>query len=148
MGTLEATTPTARRESGGGTAKGEASSLEGRPTSGKPAGGSGHAESAVTGGTPSISLPDAHAFYLQNPKPEYPARSRLLREEGKVVLRVWVGADGLPTKAEVATSSGYERLNAAALRAVMDWRFTPGKRNGQAQAMEVLVPMPFRLVEP
>jgi protein TonB len=95
-----------------------------------------------------VTLPDAQPYYQYNPKPVYPERSHRLREEGKVVLRVWVGVDGLPTKAEVANSSGYERLNAVALRTVMGWRFTPGKRNGQAQAMEVLVPMSFRLEGP
>ena len=103
------------------------------------------ARGGSTSGDNGVTLPDAQPYYQSNPKAVYPQRSRLLREEGKVVLRVWVGADGQPTKAEVASSSGYEGLNASALRAVMEWRFTPGKRKGQAEAMEVLVPLQFRL---
>lgn len=115
-------------------------------------GGESHAKASAaptrggsTSGEGVVTLPDAQPYYQSNPKAVYPQRSRLLREEGKVVLRVWVGADGQPTKAEVASSSGYEGLNASALRAVMEWRFTPGKRKGQAEAMEVLVPLQFRL---
>ena len=56
-------------------------------------------------------------------------------EQGKVVVRVLIGADGLPQKAEIRTSSSYERLDQAALSTVMKWRYVPGKRAGVAEAM-------------
>lgn len=133
-------------EIGPGTSKGTTPAVEGRAASGKAEGGvssTGTAD-AIRAGSGAV-VPDAPPQYLYNPKPVYPRLSKKLQEEGKVVLRVWVGIDGQPAKAELATSSGYEGLNAAALSAVMGWRFTPGRRNGQAQAMEVLVTMPFRL---
>lgn len=134
------------------SAKATAATEGGKAATRSDSGGESHAKAAegsARGGTASVdsgvTLPDAHPYYKTNPQTDYPKRSRDLGEEGKVVLRVWVSADGLPTKAEVASSSGYERLNASALQMVMRWRFVPGKRKGQSEAMEVLVPMQFRL---
>ena len=66
-------------------------------------------------------------------------------EEGKVVLRVLIGTDGLPQKVEISQSSGYERLDRQAQEAVMRWRFVPGKRNGVPEAMWNRVPINFVL---
>ncbi|MGJ7506934.1 energy transducer TonB [Variovorax sp. GT1P44] len=90
---------------------------------------------------PSIQLPSSNADYLQNPKPVYPAMSKRLGEQGKTVLRVLIGVDGLPKRANILTSSGYERLDEAAKTAVMNWRFVPGKRNGVVEQMEFNVPI-------
>ena len=85
------------------------------------------------------------ADYLNNPPPEYPRLSRRMGEQGKVVVRVLIGADGLPQKAEIRTSSSYERLDQAALSTVMKWRYVPGKRGGVAEAMWFNVPINFVL---
>lgn len=85
------------------------------------------------------------AAYLSNPKPVYPAASRRLEEEGKVVLRVRVGADGLPLEVEVKTSSGFARLDEAAKAAVKQWRFVPGRRGDEAIESWVSVPVVFSL---
>ena len=94
---------------------------------------------------PRIELPSSDAAYLNNPKPGYPAISKRMGEQGKVVLRVLIGADGLPQKVEVSQSSGYERLDRQAQEAVMRWRFVPGKRNGVPEAMWNRVPINFVL---
>jgi len=94
---------------------------------------------------PSIELPSSDASYLNNPKPVYPAVSKRLGEQGKVMLRVLIGTDGLPQKVEVKQSSGFERLDRQAIDAVMRWRFVPGKRNGVPEAMWNLVPINFVL---
>ena len=60
---------------------------------------------------PKIALPSTQADYLNNPKPAYPALSRRLGEQGRAVVRVLIGADGLPQKAELHSSSGFERLD-------------------------------------
>ena len=88
-----------------------------------------------------IQLPSSDAGYLQNPKPPYPALSRRLNEQGKTTVRVMIGADGLPQRAEIAKSSGFDRLDQAALATVMRWRYVPGKRGGVAVAMPVDVPI-------
>jgi len=90
---------------------------------------------------PAIQLPSSDASYLQNPKPPYPALSRRLNEQGKTTVRVLIGVDGLPQRAEIATSSGFDRLDQAAMATVMRWRYVPGKRGGVAQAIWFNVPI-------
>ncbi|MCW8190991.1 energy transducer TonB [Verminephrobacter eiseniae] len=92
-----------------------------------------------------MELPSSDAAYLNNPKPAYPAISRRMGEQGKVLLRVLIGSDGLPQKVEINQSSGFDRLDRQAQEAVMRWRFVPGKRNGVAEAMWNLVPVNFVL---
>src|SRR6218665_388225 len=94
---------------------------------------------------PKIELPPSDAAYLNNPKPAYPAISRRMGEQGKVLLRVLIGSAGLPQKVEINQSSGFDRLDRQAREAVMRWRFVPGKRNGVAEAMWNLVPVNFVL---
>ena len=94
---------------------------------------------------PKIELPSSDADYLQNPKPPYPPMSQRLGEQGKVVVRVLIGTDGQAQQAEVKTSSGFERLDQAALATVKRWRYVPGKRNGVVEAMWFNVPINFVL---
>lgn len=90
---------------------------------------------------PSVQLPSSDADYLQNPRPPYPPISRRMNEQGKTTVRVLIGADGQPQRAEIAKSSGFGRLDDAALATVMRWRFVPGKRGGVAEAMWFNVPI-------
>lgn len=92
-----------------------------------------------------VVLPSSNADYLDNPSPAYPAISRRLGEEGKVVIRVLIGRDGMPQQGSIDQSSGYARLDQAALRAVMGWRYVPGQRDGKAQDMWFNVPIHFAL---
>ena len=87
-----------------------------------------------------IELPSSNAAYLQNPAPAYPAISKRMGEQGKVVLRVFIGTDGLPQKIEISQSSGFDRLDRQAQDTVLRWKFVPGKRNGVAEAMWNNVP--------
>lgn len=90
---------------------------------------------------PAVQLPSTNADYLNNPKPVYPAMSKRLGEQGKTIVRVLIGVDGLPKSASIRQSSGYERLDEAARTAVMSWRYVPGKRNGVVEPMEFNVPI-------
>ena len=90
-----------------------------------------------------VELPSSDADYLQNPKPPYPPLSRRLGEQGKVVVRVFIGVDGNAQKAEIYQSSGFVRLDQAALGSVMGWRYLPGKRAGVPEAMWFNVPVNF-----
>jgi protein TonB len=85
------------------------------------------------------------AAYLQNPKPVYPAISRRLGEEGKVVLRVHVEESGLATEVTINTSSHFSRLDNAAVEAIRQWRFVPARRGDVPVAAWVLVPIVFNL---
>jgi protein TonB len=99
----------------------------------------------ATASNDSVQQPVSDAAYLRNPTPPYPAMSKRLGERGRVLVRVYVGADGLPQKSELKQSSGFERLDRVALNTVMNWRFVPGQRSGMAQAMWALVPFNFVL---
>jgi protein TonB len=94
---------------------------------------------------PKVELPSSDADYLNNPKPHYPPMSKRLGEQGKVVVRTLIGADGTAQQAEIKQSSGFERLDQAALATALRWRYVPGKRAGVAQAMWFNVPFQFLL---
>ena len=99
----------------------------------------------TTSAPPRIELPTRNADYLQNNKANYPALSRRLGEQGQVMLRVLIGTDGVAQKAEISTSSGYERLDQAALATVLRWRYAPGRRAGVPETMWFSVPINFVL---
>lgn len=92
-----------------------------------------------------ITPPSFNADYLNNPAPAYPAVSRRMREEGKVMLRVFVTEQGLPREVHLRTSSGHARLDDAALEAVRQWRFMPARRGDTPLGAWVIVPIVFSL---
>lgn len=85
------------------------------------------------------------AAYLDNPKPDYPARSRRMREQGQVLLRVFVTRDGMPGKVELSESSGYPRLDRAAQAGVEQWRFVPARRGEDDIDAWIVVPIVYQL---
>lgn len=92
-----------------------------------------------------IIPPQFNADYLNNPAPQYPALSKRLGEEGRVILRVYVDERGLPARVEMRTSSGHGRLDEIALETVKQWKFVPARRGDQAVSAWVLVPISFSL---
>ena len=92
-----------------------------------------------------LELPSSDADYLRNPAPVYPPLSKRLGEQGKVLVRVLIGPDGAPQKAELKRSSGFERLDRSALEYVMKCRYVPGKVAGVPQAMWHEAPVNFIL---
>lgn len=82
---------------------------------------------------PAPVVPPTHiGGHLGNPRPVYPPLSIELGEAGAVGLRVAVSADGRAQEVSVARSSGFPRLDRAALQAVRNWRFRPATRGGEA----------------
>lgn len=92
-----------------------------------------------------VVLPSSDADYLNNPAPVYPGMSRRMSEQGTVLLRVFINTEGRAEKAEIRTSSGYSRLDEAALSTAQGWRYVPGKRAGVPEAMWFNVPIRFVL---
>ena len=92
-----------------------------------------------------IQLPDSNAEYLNNRPPPYPALSKRLGEQGKVVVRVFIDTEGNASQAELRTSSGYDRLDQTALKTVLAWKYLPGKVNGEPKSMWFNVPINFVL---
>ncbi|SER32966.1 protein TonB [Nitrosomonas sp. Nm51] len=77
--------------------------------------------------------------------PTYPAISRRMGEEGKLVLRVVLDEGGHIDEAQVVDSSGYARLDNAALEAVKNWQCRPSMRDGQPVRAIALQPFNFVL---
>lgn len=94
---------------------------------------------------PTTVSPRFDAAYLQNPPPVYPALARRLGEQGRVLLRVRVSAEGAADRVELNASSGSPRLDGAALETVRRWRFVPARQGEQPIAAWVLVPISFSL---
>jgi protein TonB len=94
-----------------------------------------------------IILPDVNAAYLDNPKIPYPPLSRRAGEQGKLYLRVVVNTQGLVDAIEVSRSSGFSRLDSAALDAVRKWKFNPGRQGSRVVVASVIVPVSFSLTE-
>lgn len=92
-----------------------------------------------------VELPSSAADYLHNPKPPYPGLSKRLGEQGKVVVRVLISVNGTAQQAEIKQSSGFDRLDQAALDTVLRWRYVPGKRAGVPETMWFNVPISFVL---
>lgn len=92
-----------------------------------------------------VSAPRFDADYLHNPKPVYPTFSRRNGEEGKVMLKVRVSAQGSALDVMVSKSSGFPRLDAAAQEAVSRWRFIAARRGDEAIESSVIVPITFTL---
>ncbi|HEX5393935.1 MAG TPA: energy transducer TonB [Rhodocyclaceae bacterium] len=66
-------------------------------------------------------------------KPEYPAASRRMQEEGVVVLSFLVDANGRVADSKVESSSGFSRLDEAARQAMSLCQFKPGTVDGKPE---------------
>jgi len=77
--------------------------------------------------------------------PTYPALARKMGETGSVVLRVALDETGQLVSPEVAHTSGYPRLDQAALIAVKNWRCNPAMRDGQAVPVISMESFDFKL---
>ena len=84
--------------------------------------------------------PRSDASHLNNPAPAYPALSRRLGEQGRVLFNVYILANGAVGEINLRRSSGYPRLDEAALAAVQRWRYLPARRGTE--------PIPFWYVQP
>jgi periplasmic protein TonB len=97
---------------------------------------------AVLGGAASIGVAAAALAAdtlprvdTTQPRPqEYPDSAQLNGEEGAVLVGVYVRSNGRPSKIRVERSSGYSDLDNAAVESVLNWRFVPATREGDAVA--------------
>ncbi|GAB4345387.1 MAG: hypothetical protein Kow0089_22420 [Desulfobulbaceae bacterium] len=112
------------------------------------------AEQVVDPGTDSTTMEEAaetavvvlaRPLYRSNPPPAYPERARRKRQEGTVLLEVVVRADGSVESLRVEQGSGHRLLDRAALAAVRNWTFEPGRQAGVPVTMTVQVPVRFEL---
>jgi len=77
--------------------------------------------------------------------PRYPEKARKARQEGLVLVRAQVDAQGKTQAIKIAQSSGFPLLDQAALDAVAKWNFVPAKRNDKTITAWIEVPIDFKL---
>lgn len=81
-------------------------------------------------------------------QPEYPPSSRRAGEAGTVILEVYVLETGRVGEARVKQSSGFPRLDEAAVREVRrSWRLVPGTENGKPVPMWGQFAVTFKLTD-
>ena len=77
---------------------------------------------------------DAGIAVLQRVLPQYPVESVRAGEEGSAVLQVLVDEGGRASEVRVARSTGFERLDDSAVKAVSLWKFAPSTKGALAVA--------------
>ena len=111
----------------------------------------------------SISIVDVQRDYIPNPYdfvpvddiPDidtqsleasiiYPSEALRLRVEGKVYLRVLIGANGLPQRYLIEQADS-PLLIAEAIRVIMNAKFIPLSQNGKAIDCWITIPLTFKL---
>lgn len=106
------------------------------------------ADSAAPADRPAPSLaPGSVPVPISKPAMKYPVEAQRNGETGKVVVRIEVSADGVPTAVSVVSRSGSRSLDRAAVQAAKQWRFRPAQQNGRPVAAAVEVPIAFSLEE-
>ena len=87
-----------------------------------------------------------HVDLATSHQPEYPPVSRRLGEQGTVVLEVLVDPSGRVIDVKVVQSSGFPRLDQAALDGVKaNYRFAPGTVDGKPQPMRYTFKFTWKL---
>jgi periplasmic protein TonB len=113
-----------------------------RPDIGASGGGTGAGTAVVDEPVVASSVDPRHPLT----QPEYPPRSRLLNEQGKVRLKLHVLSNGRIDSVVVVDSSGYQRLDEAAIQqALKHWSMVPAAKGGNAVDSWVEIPVVFRL---
>ncbi|MGH7122465.1 MAG: energy transducer TonB [Acetobacteraceae bacterium] len=94
-------------------------------------------------------IPAALDRTVKNVPPAYPQRAVRAGEQGSVLLRVHIAADGSAAKVDIFRSSGYLLLDRAAQRAVGHWHFVPAREKGGVTVPStMLLRIRFRLTNP
>ncbi len=83
--------------------------------------------------------------YKTNPQPVYPRIAKRRGYQGRVLLLVVVSKSGTVKKLSVSKSSRHDILDKAACKAVKQWHFHPGTRDGKPVEMSVTIPIRFDL---
>ena len=77
--------------------------------------------------------------------PKYPRISLKMDEQGSVLVRVKLDKQGNIAEASLKSSSGYKRLDDAAISAVETWKCHPAIRDNTAVEAYALQPFEFKL---
>jgi periplasmic protein TonB len=95
---------------------------------------------------PPVVFTPARALAATHTIPEYPFVSRRLREQGTLRLKLVVDEKGFVTEATVVNSSGFARLDEAAVTWVKThWRYTPAREGAKPVRSNADAIVEFRL---
>lgn len=107
---------------------------------------------AVPPAPPAVAVPPVPPVVVLEPRfretprpPVYPPASVEFEEQGEAIIRALLDRAGNPREVRVWRSSGFSRLDRAAVTAVGGWRFQPAIQNGQPIEAWVQVPVRFNL---
>jgi len=78
-------------------------------------------------------------------RPEYPSISKKLEEEGTVYIKFLVDAEGKVIQSEIERSSGYKRLDEAALNGLSLCKFKPATEDGRPEQAWTSMKFTWRL---
>jgi len=92
-----------------------------------------------------VSSADLGTRMISGRPPRYPLQSRRAREQGVVELMLVLGFDGAVENISISSSSGFERLDEAAMQAVRRWRWEPTLSGGEPVKVRGVVSIPFQL---
>ena len=95
--------------------------------------------------TPTNAISDANLQVTRRVEPSYPPASRRAGEQGTAVFSVLVDPSGHPKDVKVQSSSGYDRLDQAAMEAIRRWSFNPAMRDSQKVEAWTSVRVKFQL---
>lgn len=113
--------------------------------SGIAGGGTSSAKTFLASAEFSLKQADQPPIPTHTVEPEFPFAARRLGVGGRVVLRFLVKADGNVDKASVIEAEPKEIFEQSALEAIYKWKFTPGRYQGEAVAVWVVLPVKFKL---
>lgn len=94
---------------------------------------------------PVIVGPSVDSRYAGDLQPSYPPAEQRLGRDGRVTVRVLVGADGRVRQVERVSATSDAFFMATEAQALRRWRFKPGTRDGVAQEAWRVMTVTFRL---
>jgi len=104
------------------------------------------ATAAAPSPAPPVRTSASEASYAStNRTPPYPRIALSNGDEGTVILRVLVTAEGTAGAVEIKSTSGHPLLDESARKTVLTWRFKPATVDGKPVAEWYQVPIPFKL---
>ncbi len=95
---------------------------------------------------PGLTQADGDAIPLVRIQPHYPEAAMRRQIEGRVLVSFRISASGSVENARVIAAEPSDIFNAAALKAVAEWRYEPRIVNGvPVEQKDIRISMPFRL---
>lgn len=103
---------------------------------------------AATAGFPALTPPSVDVTYKNRNPPRYPVDAIRNGQQGTVMLRIHVNAQGAVTDVAIdhaKTKTSSAELQASAVTAAENWKFNPGIKNGKAVGGWITIPVMFSL---